>query len=40
MLPRLLARDGAIPAGRMPQDRAILLADQAAATGLPPSSVS
>jgi 6-phosphogluconolactonase len=40
MLPRLLAGDGGIPAGRVLQDRAILLADQAAARGLPPSSVS
>ena len=40
MLPRLVAGDGGIPAGRVPQDQAILLADQAAARGLPPSSVS
>jgi 6-phosphogluconolactonase len=40
VLPRLTARDGSIPAGRVPQDQAVLLADQAAARGLPPSSVS
>jgi 6-phosphogluconolactonase len=39
VLPRLIAGDASIPAGRVPQDRAVLLADQAAATGLPPSSV-
>ena len=40
VLPRLIAGDGSIPAGRVPQDQAVLLADQAAARGLPPSSVS
>jgi 6-phosphogluconolactonase len=40
MLPRLLAGDASIPAGRVLQDRAILLADRPAATGLPPSSIN
>jgi 6-phosphogluconolactonase len=40
VLPRLLASDASIPAGRVPQDRAILFADRAAAAGLPPSSAS
>ena len=39
VLPRLIAGDGSIPAGRVPQDQAVLLADQAAARGLPPLSV-
>ena len=39
-LPRLVAGDAGIPAGRVPQDRAILLADPAAAAGLPPSSTT
>jgi 6-phosphogluconolactonase len=39
-LQRLVAGDAGIPAGRVPQDRAILLADRAAAAGLPPSSTS
>jgi len=38
MLPRLMAGDGAIPAGRVPQDQAIVIADRAAARGLSPSS--
>jgi 6-phosphogluconolactonase len=36
----LVAGDAGIPAGRVPQDLAILLADRAAAAGLPPSSTS
>jgi len=39
VLPRLIAGDGSIPAGRVPQDQAVLLADQAAARGLPTSAV-
>jgi 6-phosphogluconolactonase len=33
MLPRLLAGDRAIPAGRIRQEQALLLADRAAAAG-------
>jgi 6-phosphogluconolactonase len=40
VLPRLIAGDASIPAGRAPHDRAVLLADQAAARSLPPSSFS
>ena len=36
-LQRLVGGDAGIPAGRVPQDRAILLADRAAAAGLSPS---
>jgi 6-phosphogluconolactonase len=39
-LPRLIAGDGGIPAGRVPQDQAVLLADQAAARGLPRAPLS
>ncbi len=38
MLPRLMAGDSGIPAGRVPGDHAIVIADRAAAAGLLPSS--
>jgi hypothetical protein len=34
MLPRLLAGDRSIPAGRVGQEQALLLADRAAAAGM------
>jgi 6-phosphogluconolactonase len=38
MPPRLMAGDSSIPGGRVPRDKAIMIADRAAAAGLLPSS--